>query len=150
MDVSVIVPTYNRAELISQMLDSILAQTHKAAEVIVVDDGSTDDTEAVVRRYAPAVRYMRIPNCGECAARNVGAGSARTSWLAFCDSEDLWHRDKVKLQVELFGSAPDVQYSFTNFCTVVYGTWSRETKVDTSPRGYWCLPQRKLGFFRPL
>ena len=144
VDVSVIIPAYNRADLIGHTLDSILGQTLAPAEVIVVDDGSTDSTEAVVRNYAPRVRYLKIENSGECRARNVGVAASSSDWIAFCDSDDLWHKDKLSRQVKLFESAPDVQYAFTNFRTVTNDQWSQATKFDSSPRGYWDLPKRQL------
>src|SRR5579871_5754982 len=99
-DVSVIIPCYNRGPLIADTLRSVLGQTHIPAEVIVVDDGSTDNTAEVVAGF-PTVRYERIANSGVCRARNVGVGLARFSWLAFCDSDDLWEPDRLETQFRL-------------------------------------------------
>jgi glycosyltransferase involved in cell wall biosynthesis len=142
VEVSVIVPTYNRAELIVPTLQSILGQSYKPAQVIVVDDGSSDHTEAVVRGFGPAVTYLRVENGGQARARNIGIASAQGSWVAFCDSDDLWHPEKLSLQVRLLERAPDVKYTFTNFKTVVNDRWSEKTKFDSSPPGYW-NPQRR-------
>ena len=144
IDVSVIIPAYNRADLIGYTLDSILGQSHAPAEVIVVDDGSKDHTEAVVRGYAPRVQYLKIQNSGESRARNVGVAASSSKWIAFCDSDDLWHKDKLSKQVQLFERAPEVQYAFTNFRIVTDDVWSDATKFDSSPRGYWDLPKRQL------
>lgn len=144
IEVSVIIPTYNRAGLIPFTLDSILRQSHKPSEVIVVDDGSKDDTEAVVRQYASRVKYVRVENGGQGRARNIGVSAATTPWIAFCDSDDLWQPDKLALQVRLFERAPDVQYAFTNFRTVMDNRWSTATKFDTSPPGYWNVPHREI------
>ena len=78
---SVIIPTYNRADMIAAAVDSVLAQTYTDFELIVVDDGSTDETESVVRRYAERVRYVRTPNGGTGRARNVGMTHARGKYL---------------------------------------------------------------------
>lgn len=144
LEISVIVPTYNRADLIAETLASILKQSHKPAEIIVVDDGSRDNTEAIVREFSSQIKYVRIDNSGECRARNVGVSAASAPWIAFCDSDDLWHPDKLLLQTRLFERASDVEYSFTNFKTVVDGEWSGTTKFDTSPTGYWDLPRREI------
>jgi glycosyltransferase involved in cell wall biosynthesis len=144
LEVSVIVPTYNRADLITETLASILNQSHPPSEIIVVDDGSRDNTEAVVREFGSQIKYLRIENSGECRARNVGASASSAPWIAFCDSDDLWHPDKLLLQARLFERASDVEYSFTNFKTVVNREWSGTTKFDTSPTGYWDLPRREI------
>jgi glycosyltransferase involved in cell wall biosynthesis len=144
LDISVIVPTYNRADLIVETLESILQQSYKAAEVIVVDDGSKDDTAKVVRKFGSAVQYIRIDNSGECKARNVGVAASKCSWIAFCDSDDLWRPNKLMLQAGLLEKVPGVEYSFTNFQTVVDGRWSAPTKFDTSPAGYWNIPRRDI------
>jgi glycosyltransferase involved in cell wall biosynthesis len=144
LQVSVIVPAYNRGKLILSTLDSIMVQSHRPSEIIVVDDGSTDDTAAVVQRYGNGVHYFRIENSGPPRARNVGAAAASAPWLAFCDSDDLWHPDKLRLQVRLFEQAPELEYSFTNSRTVVDDTWSVDTKFETLPTGYWDLAVRKI------
>jgi glycosyltransferase involved in cell wall biosynthesis len=143
-EISVIVPAYNRGGLIVSTLDSILSQSDRPAEVVVVDDGSTDDTEAVVRRYGNGVRYLRIENSGPPCARNVGVAATTAPWIAFCDSDDLWHPDKLSFQVRLFERAPDVKYCFTDCKTVENGAWTNETKFDSLPPGYWDLAQRKI------
>jgi len=141
LDISVIIPTYNRASLIPETLQSILAQSYRPAEVIVIDDGSTDKTEAAVRRFGAAVRYHKIENSGQGPARNVGASLSRGAWLAFCDSDDLWCPEKLELQVRLFESVPGLEYGFTNFKIVSHGVWSEDSKFDSSPPGYWELPK---------
>jgi glycosyltransferase involved in cell wall biosynthesis len=144
MEISVIIPTYNRAHLIKHTLDSILVQSYAPSEIIVVDDGSTDDTEAVLASYAPRVRYLRVRNSGPCSARNRGVAATRAPWLAFCDSDDLWHPDKLRSQVELCSSARDVQYCFTNFRWVNKNVWSKESKFDSLPANYWGSSRRNL------
>jgi glycosyltransferase involved in cell wall biosynthesis len=97
--VSVIVPTYNRGPWIAATLRTVLAQTHRALEIIVIDDGSTDDTEAVVAGFGPALTYVRQDNAGVSAARNHGARLASGEYVAFVDSDDLWHPRKLEVQL---------------------------------------------------
>jgi len=143
-EISVIVPSYNRGKLIRPTLDSILGQSHRPFEVIVVDDGSTDDTEIVVAQYGASVKYIRIENSGPPRARNRGAAASTAPWLAFCDSDDLWHPEKLRLQVRLFDEVPDLEYGFTNCRTVVGEEWAESTKFDSLPFGYWDLKQRSV------
>jgi len=99
--VSVVIPAYNCARYISRAIESVLAQTHPADEIIVVDDGSTDDTAAVVRQYGSAVRYIYQNNAGPSAARNTGINAARYPWIAFLDADDEWLPEKLQLQIAL-------------------------------------------------
>ncbi len=99
--VSVVIPTYNRAQQIARAIDSVIAQTGTDCEIIVVDDGSRDATGDVVRRYGDRVRYVRQDNAGPSAARNRGWRMARHDWIAFLDSDDLWKPGKLQRQMEL-------------------------------------------------
>ncbi|WP_035349378.1 glycosyltransferase family 2 protein [Edaphobacter aggregans] len=87
--ISVVIPAYNAGSLIGETLDSVLAQSCPAHEIIVVDDGSTDDTAEVVRRYGNAVRYLRQENQGQAIARNTGIHAATGEWIAPLDSDDI-------------------------------------------------------------
>src|SRR5687767_12506309 len=87
--VSVVVPTYNRAELLQRTVQSILAQTVPALEVVVVDDGSTDHTPDACAGFGGSIRYLRQENQGLSMARNKGIEASRGDWIAFCDSDDL-------------------------------------------------------------
>ena len=80
---------------------------------------------------------------GVCRARNVGASLATAPWIAYCDSDDLWHRDKLDAQVRLLRAVPGLEYAFTNFRVVTDG-WSSTTKFDEVPAGYWDLPRRQV------
>jgi glycosyltransferase involved in cell wall biosynthesis len=100
--VSVIIPTYNRAERLSEAIRSALAQTYTKLEAIVIDDGSTDDTAEVVGRVMrkdPRVRYIHQRNRGVAAARNFGISHLRGEYVAFLDSDDVWEPWKLELQV---------------------------------------------------
>lgn len=106
--VSVIVPTYNRRELLARAIDSILAQTEPVDEIIVVDDGSTDGTaEMLASRYGERVRHAWQANAGVSAARNRGLAMARGTFIALLDSDDLWHPRKNALQLEWLAGHPD-------------------------------------------
>ena len=94
MTVSVIIPTYNRAAFLRRALQSVQNQTRQADEVIVVDDGSTDATAAVVADYSDVI-YRFQENAGVAAARNRGAQIAAGEWLAFLDSDDQWQPQKL-------------------------------------------------------
>ena len=98
MDISVVIPTHNRARLLGRALDSVLKQTRPPAEVIVVDDGSTDATEALMRRRFPNCRYLRQENRGVSSARNRGIEAAAGEWIAFLDSDDAWLPGKLEAQ----------------------------------------------------
>ena len=106
--VSVIIPTYNRADLISQSIDSVLQQTFTDYEIIVVDDESTDNTEAIVKKYGDRVRYVWTPNGGTGHARNVGMQHARGRYLTFLDSDDILYPYALELETKLLERFPGV------------------------------------------
>ncbi|TRZ52750.1 glycosyltransferase [bacterium] len=99
--VSVVIPAYNASRWIGETLDSILAQAFRDFEVIVVDDGSTDDTAAVVAGFGDRVCCIHKPNGGAPSARNVGIRAARGEYIAFVDADDLWVKEKLQLQMDL-------------------------------------------------
>src|ERR1700676_3231668 len=99
--VSVVIPAYNAAEFLAEALDSVLAQTYQPLEVIVVDDGSEDETPKVVAAYAGKVTYMRKPHGGGCGGtRNVGIRAAKGEWVAFLDADDIWKPDMLEKLVK--------------------------------------------------
>jgi len=100
--ISVIIPTYNTAELIKKALDSVLKQTYKPYEIIVVDDGSTDNTKHALRKYYKKIKYYYWKNHGLSAARNKGIKKSKGELIALLDSDDYWHPDKLKEQVKLY------------------------------------------------
>lgn len=105
--VSVIIPTYNYGRFVGEAIESVLAQTYPIAEIVVVDDGSTDDTEDIVRRFGD-VRYIKQPNAGVCAARNKGFEISTGEIIAFLDADDTWLPEKVERQVAKFEEDADI------------------------------------------
>lgn len=115
--VSVIVPTFNRAYCLARTLDSALAQTHRELELLVIDDGSTDDTRELVRdRYGdePRVRYLYQANAGVAAARNHGIAEARGDFVALLDSDDIWQPWKIELQLRCLCQFPELGMVWTD------------------------------------
>jgi Glycosyl transferase family 2 len=112
--VSVIIPTYNRSGLLGRAVRSVLAATSPGDEVLVIDDGSTDDTPQAVRSFGDAVRYFRIDNSGPGAARNLGIRLAERPLVAFLDSDDEWLPDKLELQRKVMHRFPEAVFCFGN------------------------------------
>ena len=104
--VSVVIPTYNRSEMLKEAIDSVLAQDFKDYELIVVDDGSTDNTPETVDAYGDKIVYCRQNNKGVSAARNRGIRLSAAAFIAFLDSDDLWLPGKLSCQVDFFKSHP--------------------------------------------
>jgi glycosyltransferase involved in cell wall biosynthesis len=99
-DVSVVIPAYNAARFISDAIDSVLSQSFKPAEIIVVDDGSTDGTGSIVEGYRDKVRYIYQANAGPATARNRGVREARGEWIAFLDSDDYWDARHIEMMLQ--------------------------------------------------
>lgn len=97
---SVIIPAYNSAATLARAIDSVLAQSYPAQEIIVVDDGSTDGTSEVAARYASKLRYTHQANAGVSSARNQGAQAACGDWIAFLDADDWYYPDRLRLHAE--------------------------------------------------
>lgn len=116
MKVSVIVPTYNRAHMVTETIDSILAQTFKDFELIVVDNESTDNTEEAIKSYADErIRYFKHRNNGVVAVnRNYGIGKAQGQYIAFCDDDDLWLPEKLERQLPEFEKDNQIGLVCTN------------------------------------
>lgn len=108
--ISVVIPTFNRAGLLRHALDSVLTQTFRDVEIIVVDDGSTDDTRGVVRSYGQRVRYIYQDNQGRGAARNTGVLAAQGDYIAFLDSDDIWYPDHLQRLVDYLQANPDAEF----------------------------------------
>ena len=115
MKVSVIIPTYNRSKLVVETLRTVLDQTYRDKEVIIVDDGSTDDTESALSPYLDRITYIRQENQGVNAARNTALEVAKGEYIALLDSDDLWMDFKLDLEVAVLDDNPDVGFVYGDF-----------------------------------
>lgn len=112
MTVSVIIPAYNACEYVGQAIDSVLAQGHRDLEIIVVDDGSVDDTPSALACFGHRITTLRQDNCGVSRALNAGIAVARGDLLAFVDADDLWLSGKLDAQIAILASEPDIDAVF--------------------------------------
>ncbi len=135
MLVSVIIPTHNRADRVVGAVESVLSQSETAHEVIVVDDGSTDDTRARLAPYRDRIRLEARQHRGVSSARNHGAGVARGDWLAFLDSDDEWLPDKLARQCAFHRAQPEISISQTGEIWIRNGVRVNPCKHHAKPRG---------------
>jgi glycosyltransferase involved in cell wall biosynthesis len=151
---SLIIPTFNHVRFVGAAIDSALAQTATAVDVIVVDDGSTDETPAVLARYAGRVRVLRQENRGLSAARNAGLAAARGTFVSFLDADDVMAPTKLATQLELLERSPAIGWTY---CDVLMETVATGATVRASERfGYagravdgWLFPELIHGNFIP-
>ena len=122
--VTVVIPSYNYGHFVTQAVDSALAQTYPRREIVVVDDGSTDDTAQRLSAYGERIRYIRQANQGLHAARNTGIAAARGELIAFLDSDDLWHPRKLELQVRCFREHPQAGLVAAETAATLAGGWA--------------------------
>ena len=123
--VSVVIPAFNVAPWLRQTVNSVLAQTHQPAEVIIVDDGSSDETPEVAKSFGSSVTYIRQANAGVGAARNTGFRHSSGNYIAFVDADDLWLPDKLERQIDLLDSNPHLGWVYCDAFVVD----STDTKV---------------------
>ena len=145
LPVSVIIPTYNRAHLVGRAITAALEETLPGDEVIVVDDGSTDSTDKVLRSFGDWIVYIRKENGGSGSARNRGVREAKNPLIAFLDSDDEWMPGKIEAQRQLMQARPDVLFCFSDFAVTRNGnspahnflrSWLQDNPV------YWQGDQR--------
>ena len=113
VNVSVIIPTYNRAYFLKEAIESVLNQDYSDLELIVVDDGSTDNTKEVIESFKGKLKYFYQSHKGVSCARNAGLKLAQGDFIAFLDSDDLWKKKKLKVQVEFMKSHSDIMVCYT-------------------------------------
>jgi glycosyltransferase involved in cell wall biosynthesis len=134
--VSAVVPTYNRCALVGRAVRSVLAALSPGDEAIVVDDGSTDDTEAALAPFGERIRYIRQPHAGAGRARNRGIQEAANPLVAFLDSDDEWMPDALLLARRVLEARPDVLFTFSDFAAQRaqgmrrknLASWTRDTR----------------------
>jgi glycosyltransferase involved in cell wall biosynthesis len=124
--ISCIIPVYNGERYLREAIDSVLAQTCQALEIIVVDDGSTDGTGDIVASYGDRLRYVRHENAGPAAARNRGLSLVQAEYVAFQDADDLWHPEKLARQMARFLARPELDLCFTH----LQNFWMPEMKGE--------------------
>lgn len=134
--VSLVIPSYNRAGLIAETIDSALAQHEAFHEIIVVDDGSTDDTARVLAGFGDRIKVVALPNGGVQVARNTGVALATGDYVALCDSDDLLTPDFVSTAASWFRRHPEFDALYSNFVTF--------NDLGIHPDKFSCAPQ---GFF---
>jgi glycosyltransferase involved in cell wall biosynthesis len=142
--VSVIIPTYNCARFLAQSVNSVLSQTLDDYEIIVVNDGSTDNTEEVLAPFRSRITYIYQINKGLPAALNAGIKMAKGELLAFLDSDDVWHADKLAKQVELMDRVKEASLCFTNF-TPFGDKANYKTGFDEQNGSLICYPRQAIG-----
>jgi len=128
--VSVVIPAYRCGGVIGRTLESVLGQTRAADEIIVVDDGSGDNTAEVVRRYGDKVRYMHQENAGASAARNTGIAAARGEWIALLDGDDEWLPQKLELQMGILARHPELMWVTGNYLRCLCGAQKRAAELE--------------------
>lgn len=147
--VSVIIPAYNRAWCLPEAIDAVLAQTYRDYELIVVDDGSTDETASILTGYDDKIRRIRQANRGVSAARNLGVQKARGELIAFLDSDDLWKPEKLARQVAFFDRHPDAMICQTEEIWIRRGVRVNPKQRHRKPSGWIFEPSLALCLVSP-
>ncbi len=142
--VSVIIPTYNRTEFLKNAIDSVLAQTYAHYELIIVDDGSEDNTAELVSSYGRNLSYIRQQNRGPAAARNAGIEAARYDLLAFLDSDDWFDKEKLATQLTCMQQHPNYLISHTQEVWYRRGRLLNQKKKHQKPDGFIFAQSLKL------
>jgi len=137
-EVSVIIPTYNRAEYLRRAVESVCRQKHFEGEIIVVDDGSTDHSREVIEKISATqpLRYIRTENKGVGAARNLGAALAACPYIAFLDSDDHWVADKLDRQMRCLAENPHFSISHTGEKWLRRGVFLNQKRIHRPRHGY--------------
>ena len=136
MKVSVVIPTYNRINLLERAVNSVIRQTKNAFEIIVVDDGSDDNSSEMVKQKFGSVILVRQENCGVSAARNKGIEISKGDWIALLDSDDEWKPNKLEKQINALSEDPDCFFSHTNETWIRNGVRVNQGKRHKKYGGY--------------
>jgi len=135
--VSIIIPTFNRRDYITIALDSVLAQTYKDYEIIIIDDGSSDDTKEILKPYQNNIRYFYQDNRGIPTTRNKGIREAQGNYIAFLDSDDYWLPEKLERQIECFKQNPHYGMVATRCSSIT--PFGRFRKKNRPGKSGWIL-----------
>tara|TARA_Y100000746_G_scaffold231327_1_gene244888 strand:- start:293 stop:1129 length:837 start_codon:yes stop_codon:yes gene_type:complete len=136
LKVSVVIPTYNRKHTLTRAIESILTQTIKPLEIIIVDDGSDDGTREWIKEEYPFIQYLNQNNSGVSASRNRGIFSANGNWIAFLDSDDEWIPEKLERQLSILRSDKEAVFCHTNEIWIRNGTRVNQMKKHEKYGGY--------------
>ena len=147
--VSVIIPTFNRAWILEEAVDSVLAQTCPADEIIIVDDGSTDNTQTLLRRFGSRIQVLRQPNRGVSAARNAGWRRATGALIALLDADDLWLPTKLERQIAFFNTHPEARICQTEEIWMRRGKRVNPKRRHRKPSGWIFEPSLALCLVSP-
>ena len=129
--ISVIIPAYNAQEYISRTLNSVVTQSLPPLEIIVIDDGSTDNTDKITQSFGDKITYIRQENQGVAAARNLGIAMASAQWVAFLDSDDEWLPDKLQKQTDILKHNPELNWAASNFIKCLCKDNRKEPVINT-------------------
>ena len=135
--ISVVIPAYNAAPYIGSAIDSVVGQTYKDLEIIVVDDGSVDNTAGVLQTYGSKIRYVHQENQGVSAARNYGIRIARGELIAFLDADDLWFPEKLELQTEFLSAHEEAALVFGDLELVAEGQVVEPSYLALKKNTWW-------------
>jgi glycosyltransferase involved in cell wall biosynthesis len=125
INISTVIPAYNAKKWIGRAIESVLNQTVRPAEILVIDDGSADGTAQAAQNYGAAVRYFHQQNSGPAVARNRGIASAELEWIAFLDADDEWLPNWVDTQMKILTTYPGIMWSFCNYEHDCAGFWQK-------------------------
>jgi glycosyltransferase involved in cell wall biosynthesis len=147
--VSVIIPTYNRAELLPRAVESVLAQSYPGCELIIIDDGSTDGTEQYLASLGEDIICIGIPHSGVSRARNRGIAAASGDWIAFLDSDDYWLPMKLERQACYLREHPEYRICHTDEIWIRNGTRINQGKKHRKRDGWFFLESLNLCLISP-
>lgn len=142
--ISVIIPTHNRATMLVEAINSVLAQSERDFELLVIDDGSTDDTPQACAAFGATLQYLQQEHRGVSAARNFGIAQARGAFITFLDSDDLWQKHKLRRQIAWLAAHPEIMLCYTNEIWIRRGVRVNQKKIHQKAGGWiypLCLPR---------
>jgi len=147
--ISVIIPAYNRSLLLKRSINSVYSQTFKDFEIIVVDDGSTDNTSSLIKEYNNKIKYIYITHSGVSKARNVGINSANGEWISFLDSDDYWLPEKLEKQMIYLVKNNRYKICHTDEIWIRNGVRINQGKKHKKYEGWFFYPSLDLCLISP-